>query len=179
MMRRIFILLVTKIVQLLQFDRNLTTNEFTYNSFVTNAVDGVTGLRGVYYIGMLPNDKKLFALGKLDNSVVVFNRDINDGHLEFERVLKRDNGINGLFRPTHITFSSDNTQAFMTTAEGVVVLRDSYLKFQGYPLLYSIEELTKGQSNTAYIMDGKGSILEDILFSIEYDQINEKLVAIN
>ncbi len=65
------------------FRRNKSTGALTVTDVVSQGVDGMDGLYGVFWVTISPNGRRLYAASTLEHSVAAFERDPKTGALTF------------------------------------------------------------------------------------------------
>ncbi len=96
-----------------------------------NGNQGVQGLSGVIALTVSPDGQHVYAVGLLDNALVVFTRNSSDGHLKFAQVLiDGTNEVDGLAKATGVSISPDGNFVYTTSLNDsavAVFIRDTIL----------------------------------------------------
>ena len=65
------------------FSRDSTTGNLTYLSSVVDGVNGVSGIKGAYFLSLSPNEEHLYVSAKTDYSIAWFDRNGSSGALSY------------------------------------------------------------------------------------------------
>jgi VCBS repeat-containing protein len=96
------------------FNRNTTTGALTYAGAFKDGVGGVDGLDGVISTAVSADGRSLYAAGRDDNALAVFNRNTTTGALTYAGVLKDGvGGVDGLAGILSVTISSDDQSVYV------------------------------------------------------------------
>src|SRR3989338_4845722 len=99
------------------FQRDLATGRLTFQQVLKDGVNGVDGLDNAFSVTVSPDNKNVYAAGKGDDAVAVFQRDLTNGTLTFQQVLKDGvNGVDGLNGAFSVTVSPDNKNVYAAGA---------------------------------------------------------------
>jgi 6-phosphogluconolactonase (cycloisomerase 2 family) len=95
------------------FTRNPTTGRLTYQGVVRDGVGSVDGLAGVYGVAVSPDGTRVYAAGRGENALAVFQRNQGTGALTFVEV-ERDgvSGVNGLDGARSVAVSPDAAHVY-------------------------------------------------------------------
>jgi cysteine-rich repeat protein len=107
------------------FARDWDTGALSYVERQRDNVDGVDGLDGVRALALSSDDLYLYAAGKLDDAIVVFERDPSSGGLVFlGRVRDNVDGVEGLDGIEAIALSPDDATLYAISSgdDAVAVL---------------------------------------------------------
>lgn len=106
------------------FHRDSSTGALSLVQLLRDGMGGVDGLDGVRGLAISPNGQWLYAAAQTDNSVAVFQRDVNAGTLSFVQVVKNgDTGVIGLTGATAVVASTDGKWVFVAASvDGAVDL---------------------------------------------------------
>jgi 6-phosphogluconolactonase (cycloisomerase 2 family) len=103
---------------LVVFSRDETTGELTFVETLRDGADGIDGLDRTEWVTVSPDGKNVYATGRNDDALLVFNRDASTGQLTFVE-LHQDgvNGIEGLDAARTVTISPDGNHVYVTGVE--------------------------------------------------------------
>ncbi len=80
-----------------------------------SVVRGAPGIGGVNGLALSPGEEQLYAIGRDDNSVVVFNRDDHTGRLTFVELHQEgSNGVFGMLGVSGVATSPDGRHVYVT-----------------------------------------------------------------
>ncbi len=102
------------------FSRDSSTGALTYvemqkgsNQYVQYGVGGVDGLNGARSVAVSPDGKHVYATGYLDNTVVVFSRNVLTGALTYVEMQQDGlNGVDGLNGAYSVAVSPDGKHVY-------------------------------------------------------------------
>ena len=106
------------------FSRNPTTGALTFSQVYKDGVGGIDGLAGAEWVMVSHDGTTVFAVGDVDNALVVFNRNTSTGALTMVQ-LHRDNvsGVDGLGGAASLVVSPDNNRVYVaSTVENAVAV---------------------------------------------------------
>ena len=104
------------------FARGAGTGALTHVQTVWNNVGGVEALDEPRSMAVSPDGSHLYVAAQESHSVAVFSRDPVTGELVFvEAEVEGVGGVAGLFRPVHLTISSDGAFVFVAAQDSLVV----------------------------------------------------------
>ncbi|MBT7651019.1 MAG: beta-propeller fold lactonase family protein, partial [Opitutae bacterium] len=110
-------------------DRNTTTGEITFNGFLKNGTNGVSGLNFPVSIDISSDGKHIYLVGRDDNAVSWFDRNTTNGDLSFSGYVQNgSNGINNLLSPENLLLTSSGDFLYVSSPEANATLcfsRDS------------------------------------------------------
>ena len=110
-------------------DRNTTTGEITFNGFLKNGTNGVSGLNFPVSIDISLDGKHIYLVGRDDNAVSWFDRNTTNGDLSFSGYVQNgSNGINNLLSPENLLLTSSGDFLYVSSPEANATLwfsRDS------------------------------------------------------
>lgn len=97
---------------LVVFERN--AGEIDFVASYKDGEDGINGLNGACGVAVSPDDAHVYAVGKVDNAVVAFERDMVTGELTFLEYEKDGvNGVDGLDGATSIAVSPNGDRVLV------------------------------------------------------------------
>ena len=96
--------------------RNTSDGTLTYTEHKTDNIGGVDGMDGPIALSLSPDGKNIYVLGKNENAIAVFSRNISDGLLTFYEM--KQNGSDG------VTNMTSPTAIDITTKSAYVVSED-------------------------------------------------------
>ena len=97
------------------FRRDPGTGSLTFFELQKNGISGVTGLTGARGVAVSPDGSYVYAVGNVDDALVVFNRNPETGVLTFVQLLEDSvDGINGLNGADAVAVSPDGTHVYVT-----------------------------------------------------------------
>ena len=95
------------------FDRDILSGQLTFREFFKDGQSGVNGLRRPQDVAVSPDGSQVIAAGFGDNAIALFNRDLSDGSLTFDRFFKDGvSGINGLNGVRAVAYSADAANVY-------------------------------------------------------------------
>ena len=98
---------------LVAFSRDSDTGHLTFIQTLNNSDDGIDGLSGVFSTAISPDGDHLYAAGTYGDTLSVFGRNPDTGHLVFIDVLTDDeNGVDGLDSVRSVTVSPDGKHVY-------------------------------------------------------------------
>lgn len=97
------------------FERDQADGSLSYLERVTNGVDSVQGLDGISSIAISPDGTHLYAVGRIDDAIAVFERNPADGSLTFLQVLRDGVGGEGLDQAMSVAISPDGAHLFVAS----------------------------------------------------------------
>jgi 6-phosphogluconolactonase (cycloisomerase 2 family) len=100
------------------FTRNSSTGALSFVEMKKDGVGGVDGLNAAQSVTVSPGGNHVYAVGRDDNAVAVFSRNLSTGALTYVEV-KKDGagGVDGLYGAKSVTVSPDGKHLY-TAAEG-------------------------------------------------------------
>ena len=99
---------------LVVFDRDTNSGELSYRTTFKDDVDGVEGLDGAGYVVTSPDGRQIFVTSPVENTLVVFERDIVSGEISYrETFVDGEDGVDGLNYPYGVLVSDDGSQIFV------------------------------------------------------------------
>jgi len=99
---------------LLAFSRDENSDALDFSFSERGSGLGITGLKGVVSATLSPDGNHLYAAGKDGDAMSIFNRNTDDGSLDFQEFLEDGGGLDGLNGVTEILFSPDGTDAYVS-----------------------------------------------------------------
>ena len=88
------------------------TNNLVYNGCYEDGVDGLNGSSG---LAVSPDNKNVYIIGNIDDSIVVFDRDTSTCALTYSTYFKNnESGVKGLVTARDIEVSPDNKNIYVT-----------------------------------------------------------------
>ena len=106
--------------------RNVRTGALTYVEAFTDGENGVDGLGRPRAVTVSPDGKNVYAAGKDENAIAVFQRNAATGRLVFLQAVKNgQDGVSGLLLPHAVVISPDGKNAYVAghDADSLVVFR--------------------------------------------------------
>ena len=104
------------------FARDPASGELTHQGAVRNGQSGIDGLAGVLTAVVSGDGRNVYAVGLVDESVAIFNRDLGTGMLSFAGQHKNGiGGVTGLSSPRSIVESPDARHVYVACDAAVVV----------------------------------------------------------
>ena len=137
---------------LVVFARDAATGELSFVEFKQNGSSQVEGLSGANHLTFDVSQDSLFVAGRLENSLVRFNRDGVTGSLQFAQVLKQGDALG---QPGQFIDGLDGVAGLMVTPDGqqlFSVSADSHA-VTGFEI-----DLTGDLSYQYSLVDGEGGI---------------------
>jgi len=106
------------------FNRNISTGELSYNTFVKDGVNGIDGLGSARTVIESPDSHNIYVAGGTDDSIAIFSRNIENGELSFKTFLQNGtDGVKGLdgVRGLAISHDGKNIYAAASTDNAVSI----------------------------------------------------------
>jgi surface protein len=99
-------------------DRNTSTGEITFNGFLKNGTNGITGLNFPVSIDISFDGNHIYLVGRDDNAVSWFDRNTTNGDLSFSGYVQNgSNGINNLLSPENLLLTSSGDFLYVSSPE--------------------------------------------------------------
>ncbi|MFC1561843.1 choice-of-anchor D domain-containing protein [candidate division KSB1 bacterium] len=108
------------------FSRDQSSGKLTFLEAHTDGGGGITGLYDAVGVTVSHDGRHVYATGKADNAVVIFERNTSDGTLTFvNELFDTDPGVDGLAAAIEITMSPDDRYVYVTSEvdDGVAVFQ--------------------------------------------------------
>jgi 6-phosphogluconolactonase (cycloisomerase 2 family) len=99
---------------LVLFQRNIGLGTLTFLRVYENNVGGIFGLQGASAVTVSPDGRHVLVTGKLDNSLVMFRRDITADELAFVEYQDLSTGAFGLRGASSVTVTPDGRHVLVT-----------------------------------------------------------------
>lgn len=97
------------------FSRDAVTGQLAYLQTLRDGVDGVDGLRGAHGLDISSDGKHLYVVGRHDDGIAVFNRDVSTGLLTYLEIHKDGiDGVDGLDGSVNVIVSPDGNNVYGT-----------------------------------------------------------------
>jgi len=95
------------------FSRSASTGEVSFVEVIRDEVAGVDGLHGVWSLTVSPEGDHVYAVGRIDDALAVFNRNDSTGELSFVESLHDGvDGIEGLDAAISVAVSPDGKHVY-------------------------------------------------------------------
>lgn len=99
---------------LLYFEKDESTGKLTLAGKYINGENGIEGLNGAFVMDFSPDGNFLYVIGREENAVAVFQRNVNDGSLELKQVVRDDQaGVQYINYPTSVKVSPDGNHVMV------------------------------------------------------------------
>ena len=104
------------------FRRDADTGDLAFVQVFNDGANGVDGLRGVADVTVSPDGRHVYAVGRLDRSLVIFERDAATGALTFRsRLIQGSAGVDGLLDVQAVAVSADNRFVYTVASNYMAV----------------------------------------------------------
>ncbi len=95
------------------FARSASTGTLSFVEALKNASSGISGLKGVRGVAVSPDGAHVWASGSIDNSLVVFKRNLSSGELTFaDEVRDGADGVDGLAAAMMAALAPNSAQIY-------------------------------------------------------------------
>ncbi len=94
------------------------TESLTFVQTLKDSQGGIDGLNQPRAVAVSPDGAHAYAVSVSDSSVATFSRDPSSGQLTFVDVLKREDGVDGLYGAYGVTVSADGNHVYVAAASG-------------------------------------------------------------
>lgn len=100
---------------LLCFEKDPATGQLTFLHKYIDGENGLDGLNGAYLMDFSPDGNFLYVIGQEANALSVFQRNVNDGSLVGQQVIRdNQNGVQDMSFPSDVKVSPDGRHVFVT-----------------------------------------------------------------
>ncbi|MEE4270416.1 MAG: beta-propeller fold lactonase family protein [Thermoanaerobaculales bacterium] len=139
------------------FQRDPATGELSFVERKTNGVDSVQGLDGVSGLVVSPDRAHVYAVSRVDDAVVVFERNQTTGELTYLQVIRDGVAAEGLDQAVSVAVSPDGAHLFVTAVNDdalAVFARNRDETSDAYGRLSFVQAITDGAALGDTIVDG-------------------------
>jgi 6-phosphogluconolactonase (cycloisomerase 2 family) len=109
-----------------QFTRDASSGQIDYFLEVRDGIDGTDGIDGLTSLAISPDGRHLYATGKIDNAVAVFERDTSNGILKYKFIYRDGvDGVTGLAGASSVLVNNAGDRVLVAGrhADSVVIFR--------------------------------------------------------
>lgn len=101
---------------LLYFSKNPDTGQLTFLGKYEDGLNGIEGLSGAFLMDFSPDGNYLYVLGRNENALTVFSRNVNTGSLSPVQLLRDDqDGNNSMNYPITVKVTRDGHHVLVTS----------------------------------------------------------------
>jgi len=98
------------------FSRDVITGQLTMEGKYQDNSSNIDGLEGAFLMDFTPDGNYLYVVGQNENAIAVFSRNVVDGSLTFEQVIRNNqNGNNNMNFPVNVKVSPDSRHVVVTS----------------------------------------------------------------
>lgn len=136
------------------FSQNRTTGELAFVDIQKNGQNGISGLNGVYDLGVSPDSKYVYTVSRFDNTLSVFRRNQTTGGLILVSALEHgENDIEGLAGAVTLAISPDSKHIYTGAVNDDAV---ATFGFEGFAV--DVSNATKAANYIGQVDDAIGVV---------------------